>query len=694
MVGLMKRSNLSQLFRVMALGFSIGFSIGFPLATTAVASNVVAAVASDPGLKEWRRLLFYQTTIVGGEKGIIDSPGFYLDPDGKTNPELELAATLRGMQDAKATAPGTTVPLPCAFPARLQYLRRQGLLKQEAPSLETSLETSLEACPDLKTWLGHRQYKSIWLVFSSWYPQNPGSMFGHTMLRFRRTDRESDLLDDAVNYAAYVDTENPVMYPVKGLMGRFPGRFSMLSYFVKIQEYNNIESRDLWEYELNANQEQMRKILLSLWEVAPHHSGYWYLDENCSWMLLKLLETGDPAWDFSSKIKPWVVPVDTMRAVVGTPGFVRSKSQRISQERTFRGREALLDADSAAIFRGLIRQDPVEAAAGVKKIAAQGYPNDQGQQSHQGPATASAMEARRRLFDAGLEWVDMREPMVSEGAAKGRLAPLRDALLLARKEIKSAPDPLPGLSEGDDPIAGHGSSHLAAGYFQTASGEYGLNLSWTPTLHELIAPPTGYADGLEIVLLRVSGRWFAREEKAVISEVVLTRIRSLSGWTSSLPAASWFLDSSYSTTAQCPGQSGAGSEAGSTACSSTSLAGGRGVAGRFFGERLTLAAFWTGEAGHARDSRVRQQFFAGTGPAVELWFKSAGGDGGSGGHGIRVDVTSQALRRVYHGGLLETRIKHDLHAGVSVAESWDLRLAAAWDQRRLNEVGVDLGHFF
>lgn len=657
---------------------AFGFSIGFPLATTAVASNVGATVASDPGLKEWRRLLFYQTTILGDEKGIIDSPSFYLDPDGKTNPELELAATLRGMQDAKATAPGTTVPLACAFPARLQYLVRQRLLRREAPSVEASLE----ACPDLQTWLGHRQYKSMWLVFSSWYPQNPASMFGHTMLRFRRTDRESDLLDDAVNYAAYVDTENPVLYPVKGLTGRFPGRFSMLSYFVKIQEYNNIESRDLWEYELNANQEQMRKILLSLWEVAPHQSGYWYLDENCSWMLLKLLETGDPAWDFSSKIKPWVVPVDTMRAVVGTPGFVRSKSQRISQERTFRAREALLDAESAARFRDLIHQDPVEAAATVKKIAAQSHA-DLG-------AAAGAVESRRRLFDAGLEYVDMREPMVSESAAKGPLTPLRDALLLARKEIKFVPDPLPGLSEGDDPIAGHGSSHLAAGYFQTASGEYGLNLSWTPTLHELIAPPTGYADGLEIVLVRVSGRWFAREEKAVISEVVLTRIRSLSGWTSSLPAASWFLDSSYSTKAQCPGQSGAGS----AACSSTSLAMGRGLAGRFFGERLTLAAFWTGEAGHARDPRIGQQFFAGTGPAVELWFKSAGDNGKSGGHGIRVDMTSQALRRAYHGGLVETRIKHDLHAGVSVAESWDLRLGAAWDQRRLNEVGVDLGHFF
>lgn len=678
MVGIMKRSNLSLRFRLMALGFSIGF----PLASTAVASNVVATVASDPGLKEWRRLLFYQTTIVGGEKGIIDSPSFYLDPDGKTNPELELAATLRGMQDAKATAPGTTVPLACAFPARLQYLRRQGLLRRGAPSLEPSLEVSLEACPDLQTWLGHRQYKSMWLVFSSWYPQNPGSMFGHTMLRFRRTDRESDLLDDAVNYAAYVDTDNSVLYPLKGLTGRFPGRFSMLSYFVKIQEYNNIESRDLWEYELNANQEQMRKILLSLWEVAPHQSGYWYLDENCSWMLLKLLETGDPAWDFSSKIKPWVVPVDTMRAVVGTPGFVRSKSQRISQERTFRAREALLDAESAARFRDLIHQDPVEAAATVKKIAAQGHA-DLG-------AAAGAVESRRRLFDAGLEYVDMREPMVSESAAKGPLTPMRDALLLARKEIKSVPDPLPGLSAGDDPVAGHGSSHLAAGYFQTASGEYGLNLSWTPTLHELIAPPTGYADGLEIVLVRVSGRWFAREEKAVISEVVLTRIRSLSGWTSSLPAASWFLDSSYSTKAQCPGQSGAGS----AACSSTSLAMGRGVAGRFFGERLTLAAFWTGEAGHARDPRIGQQFFAGTGPAVELWFKSAGDNGKSGGHGIRVDMTSQALRRAYHGGLVETRIKHDLHAGVSVVESWDLRLGAAWDQRRLNEVGVDLGHFF
>src|SRR5690606_41368354 len=59
-------------------------------------------------------------------------------------------------------------------------------------------------------------------------------------------------------------TDNPLLYSLRGLLGGFPGRYQLVPYFLKVQEYNNAESRDLWTYELDFSPEQIRSLLLAL----------------------------------------------------------------------------------------------------------------------------------------------------------------------------------------------------------------------------------------------------------------------------------------------------------------------------------------------------------------------------------------------------------------------------------------------
>ena len=47
-----------------------------------------------------------------------------------------------------------------------------------------------------------------------------------------------------------LDTDNGLLFAVYGLIGRFPAGFSVMPYYLKVQEYTNMESRDLWEYRL------------------------------------------------------------------------------------------------------------------------------------------------------------------------------------------------------------------------------------------------------------------------------------------------------------------------------------------------------------------------------------------------------------------------------------------------------------
>lgn len=140
--------------------------------------------------------------------------------------------------------------------------------------------------------------QSVSLVFSSAYPNNPASMFGHTFLKFN-SKRNTDLLDMGLNYAAVVaDDENPFAFFWFGLTGGYPGQWSTQPYYVKVAEYVSFESRDLWEYKLALTQEQTNRLLRHIWEIEVNGNfEYYFFDENCSFQVLTSLEAIMPSWE-------------------------------------------------------------------------------------------------------------------------------------------------------------------------------------------------------------------------------------------------------------------------------------------------------------------------------------------------------------------------------------------------------------
>jgi hypothetical protein len=120
-------------------------------------------------------------------------------------------------------------------------------------------------------------------------------MYGHSLLRLtRRTGEGNRLIDYIVNFAAEEHTKNGLVYAWKGLFGGFAGHFYVMPYYMKIQEYSNIESRDLWEYELALGEMQAERLVAHTWETRSTHFNYYFATENCSYFLLKLLEVADP----------------------------------------------------------------------------------------------------------------------------------------------------------------------------------------------------------------------------------------------------------------------------------------------------------------------------------------------------------------------------------------------------------------
>tara|TARA_R110000868_G_scaffold167130_2_gene401429 strand:- start:3441 stop:5162 length:1722 start_codon:yes stop_codon:yes gene_type:complete len=221
-----------------------------------------------------------------GSSSRVDSEDFFIHPKGNINPRLELLASIKAFSENQ-TLRSDHWSAACAFPARYDFLTRHGYI---FPKVE---------CSEYKQWRNLLPIKSISIVFSSYYPGNPASIFGHTFLKLNFSENhQSKLTDYAVNFSARATDPMGVIYALKGLFGGYQGYYEINPYYMKVNEYLHTESRDLWEYPIDMTQEEIDRLLAHLWELSKKSSfSYWFMSENCSFQLLALLDAafGDTA---------------------------------------------------------------------------------------------------------------------------------------------------------------------------------------------------------------------------------------------------------------------------------------------------------------------------------------------------------------------------------------------------------------
>jgi hypothetical protein len=327
----------------------------------------VPALARSP---RWLRLLHFHRTLPRLRfESELEGAGFFMSPQGKRDPEAELRADIQAFADPSGQVGRLKQPAQCAFPVRYAFLKR-----------ELGLAIADEPCPLLDDFLKRFKPRSTTLVFSSAYVGNPASMFGHTFLRINAPDgpdgRKLDLLDMGTNYAANIPKdENGLAYAFFGVFGGYPGQFSMEPYYDKVLEYNNGESRDLWEYDLSLSEAETRQLVSHAWEIDTTSGfDYYFVTENCSYQLLALLEAVRPDWDLTAHFIH-VIPSETVKKVVSTPGAVTAVRFRPSlRKRAVAAYENLSDGERKA-FRGLLdgKLDPRDMGSAAALDAAIEY---------------------------------------------------------------------------------------------------------------------------------------------------------------------------------------------------------------------------------------------------------------------------------------------------------------------------------
>lgn len=447
--------------------------------------------------QEWLNLLHYKPyPLRPGGRSLADSETFFNAPDGKTNPEAELNATLAAFFSDRTETNEQQNPQ-CSFIARYHWLDQQ--LKFDSSLLPK------QPCRRFYAWREALNPYEATLVFPAAYLNNPASMYGHTLIRIdaRDQDEHTRLLAYAIGYAASTDETNGLTFAIKGLMGGYPGTYSIEPYYLKVREYNDIENRDVWEYRLNLTPEEIDRLLMHVWELGPIRFDYYFFDENCAYHLLALLEMARPGMKLTDQFRWWAIPSDTVRKVVKQPGLLR--------EAVFRRSNATIIKQRMTQLNDVELQHAKEMAEGRRTIG------------DFAPQTVAA-ERRAQILELGYDYLTYLRARDGDAADSGKRS---RALLLARSQL-DVPDQTPGVVVPETrPDQGHDTSRASLSWGMRADQHY-QEFSMRPSYHDQNDPEAGYTRGAQIQFFNLALRHYENEQGMRIEEFVPLDIYSLS----------------------------------------------------------------------------------------------------------------------------------------------------------------------
>lgn len=450
----------------------------------------------------WHLLLHYMPNLFGGVTSEADGKKFFLAKDGKHNPRAELEATLRALFSADSNAPEELQPQ-CTFVRRYHWLREQ--LEIDAAQLPE------KTCSQFATWRASLDPVGLTLVFSTYYINNPASMFGHTLIKFEHSGEKGkhSLLDYAANYAADTGDDNGLLFMLLGLTGGYPGNFVNYPYYFKIQQYVNRNSRDLWEYRLHFTQTQIDNAIEHLWELRTTYFSYFFFDENCAYHLLALLEAANPDLHLRDRFHLFTTPADTIKVLFEYSGLIDAGQYRPSLLSQIRQQMAIMNPEEKRVFKHFIRRP-------LKEV----------------PATFTALpDARRALVvEAALNYWAMRQDSEVLSPEQRNLLKIRSA------EGEASPVPEKRFSTPVE--VGHATSRVGLGggvQDGDGFGELRLRLAY----HDLLANDRGYLPNSQIEMLSARLRFLGPQDDVHLEELIGVSVVSLTPLSMLVKKPSW-----------------------------------------------------------------------------------------------------------------------------------------------------------
>lgn len=488
----------SRRFTYLGVFFIMGLSCLPAPADADYAAQLIESAETQhlQDASEWHALLHYQPDWLGhGYTSEAVTPAFFLAPEGRKDPRLELEATIRSFFATPASS--TDDSSQCLFIARYHWLKQK--LRFDTQRLTEY------PCPSFDHWYATINPSTLVLIFPSAYLNNPSSMYGHTFLRFDHPDQpeETHLESYAVNFAAQTRDTNGVVFAFKGLTGLYAGAFTLEPYYQKVKDYSDIENRDIWEYELNYSPAEIRFILEHIWELRQVAFPYYFLNRNCSYALLGLLDVARPSSQLVRGFYFQAIPSDTVKVILAQHGILRRTVYRPSLlsrvKNHLRGMSITNQRLALKLERGQIEAlDPSIVA----------FPQAQ----------------RADIYDTANDYLLYQS--YRGDLSRDIYGPRSLAILLARSRLIDAPTPAPVPAPDTNPVDGHGSSRFAFALGNLDGDNY-AETDLRAAYHDLLDPAPGFVDGAEIEMFGMGMRTSLSRNDTRLEHLNLMNIRSL-----------------------------------------------------------------------------------------------------------------------------------------------------------------------
>lgn len=446
---------------------------------------------------EWLALLHYEGS-GSSYKSSAKGAAFFLSAQGNENPEAELAASVAAF--AAPVPADSNEHAQCRFPARFVFVRKN-FPTQNFPSVP---------CDRFEKWRDAIQAKSLSLIFASAFVNSPGSMYGHTFLRFSRGGKTegNPLLDYALSYGADIGDTGGISYIFKALVGLFSGPFTTAPYYLKVQEYNHVENRDFWEYELDLTVEEVALLVAHAWELKAATFPYYFFKRNCAYYLLKYLEVVRPSLHLADAFSFWTIPVDTIRAL---------QEQRLLKKAKLRASRANILLER----RSHLREEELTVAEDFAENPAAIFFDE------------ILPERKALILDAAYELFRYRSNAINTLTPEQQL---KEKNILRARGAIPLPQQTPDFSSMLPPEAGHDT--VRAGIFSGKDKKHFLGeIRYRGALHDLLSDPTGFEPGSELTM----GDFHARytENSIFLDFMELLKIRSIAPFDPWIKKTSW-----------------------------------------------------------------------------------------------------------------------------------------------------------
>ncbi len=342
-------------------------------------------------------------------------------------------------------------------------------------------------------------------------------MFGHTFLRID-SEYNSKLLSYAVNYAADADsaTENGFIFAIKGLFGGYYGKYSLLPYYDKLKEYRDNEQRDIWEYNLDLNEEEVHQMVRHIWELNGSHSDYYFFTENCSYNMLWLIEVAKPSIHLREEFKIQVIPLATVQTAKEA-NIIKKVSFRPSKRTTINAYENVLNKKN--IQRTI---DLIESNISIKNIMEN--PN-------------ITIQQKQYILETALELIEYKR--LKKELTKEKYLELFHKFSTARASLGMGDKPT--ISVPENPINGHRDVKITLG-MAAREGEAVEMIGIRTAYHDLQDNSVGFLRGTQIEffdLLLSHSEDDDENNKLKIENFTLISLKSIAQRTEFFKPISW-----------------------------------------------------------------------------------------------------------------------------------------------------------